>query len=118
MQVELRHLKGEDISSLSYRELMFLEDSLQNGQRIISDKQMEVWRNITKRIQGAGEENEQLRYRMRELEIAEMNRNLGDQFGEVFNHRENNSNNAAAEYKSEMPFTFSVQPMQPNLQDR
>ncbi|CAJ1974281.1 unnamed protein product [Sphenostylis stenocarpa] len=31
MQIELRHLKGEDITSLNYKELMALEDALQNG---------------------------------------------------------------------------------------
>ncbi|XP_019167777.1 PREDICTED: floral homeotic protein FBP1-like isoform X1 [Ipomoea nil] len=115
MQIELRHLKGEDISSLNYRELMILEDALQNGLRSISEKQMEVWRNLTKRkydqSQGVAEENEQLSYRLRQLEIAAMNRNLGE-MGEVFNQRESN------DYESQMPFTFSVQPMQPNLQDR
>ncbi|VFR01825.1 unnamed protein product [Cuscuta campestris] len=128
MQVELRHLKGEDISSLSYRELMYLEDSLQNGQRIISEKQMEVWRSITKRIQGAGEENEHLRYRMRQLEIAEMNRNMGEigggggsgGGGEVFNHhqeRDHQGGGGGGDHHQMLPFTFCVQPMQPNLHD-
>ncbi|KAG2399798.1 Floral homeotic protein [Vigna angularis] len=31
MQIELRHLKGEDITSLNYKELMALEDALENG---------------------------------------------------------------------------------------
>ncbi|KAK7282688.1 hypothetical protein RIF29_11664 [Crotalaria pallida] len=31
MQIELRHLKGEDINSLNYKELMALEEALDNG---------------------------------------------------------------------------------------
>ncbi|MBA0551224.1 hypothetical protein Golob_022119 [Gossypium lobatum] len=31
MQIELRHLKGEDITSLPYKELMAIEDALENG---------------------------------------------------------------------------------------
>nr|GMC48932.1 Type II (MIKC) MADS-box transcription factor [Ipomoea batatas] len=114
MQIELRHLKGEDISSLNYRELMILEDALQNGLRSISEKQAIIkWKSggTLQNDQGVAEENEQLSYRLRQLEIAAMNRNLGE-MGEVFNQRESN------DYESQMPFTFSVQPMQPNLQDR
>ncbi|CAL0319434.1 unnamed protein product [Lupinus luteus] len=31
MQIELRHLEGEDISSLNYKELIALENALENG---------------------------------------------------------------------------------------
>lgn len=43
MDVDLfnfRHLKGEDISSLNYRELMILEDALENGLTGIREKQV------------------------------------------------------------------------------
>ncbi|GAY52087.1 hypothetical protein CUMW_139250 [Citrus unshiu] len=31
MQIKLRHLKGEDVTSLNHKELMALEDALENG---------------------------------------------------------------------------------------
>lgn len=34
-----RHLKGEDISSLNYKELMVLEDALESGLMSLRDKQ-------------------------------------------------------------------------------
>lgn len=39
---DFRHLKGEDISSLKYRELMGLEDALENGLTGIRDKQVPI----------------------------------------------------------------------------
>ncbi|XP_060211242.1 floral homeotic protein GLOBOSA isoform X1 [Lycium barbarum] len=109
MQIELRHLKGEDISSLNYRELMILEDALENGATSIRNKQNEFMRMMRKKTQSMEEEQEQLNCQLRQLEIASMNRNMGA-IGEVFQQREN-------EYQN-LPFSFRVQPMQPNLQDR
>ncbi|OIW20446.1 hypothetical protein TanjilG_11756 [Lupinus angustifolius] len=42
MQIELRHLEGEDISSLNYKELIALENALENGLKDVRQKQMEV----------------------------------------------------------------------------
>ncbi|XWS25084.1 hypothetical protein CRYUN_Cryun27aG0040700 [Craigia yunnanensis] len=42
MQIELRHLKGEDITSLHYKELMAMEDALENGLTCIRAKQMDI----------------------------------------------------------------------------
>ncbi|MBA0734600.1 hypothetical protein Gogos_018500, partial [Gossypium gossypioides] len=39
MQIELRHLKGEDITSLPYKELMAIEDALENGLTYVRGKQ-------------------------------------------------------------------------------
>ncbi|XP_047151783.1 agamous-like MADS-box protein MADS9 [Vigna umbellata] len=44
MQIELRHLKGEDITSLNYKELMALEDALENGLNGVREKKVEVHR--------------------------------------------------------------------------
>ncbi|KAM3282188.1 floral homeotic protein FBP1 isoform X1 [Capsicum chacoense] len=113
MQIELRNLKGEDISSLNYRELMILEDGLENGLTSIRDKQNEFMRMMRKKIiqtQGMEEEQEQLNCQLRQLEIASMNRNMGE-IGEVFEQTRGN-------HEYQMPFAFRVQPMQPNLQER
>nr|Q03488.1 RecName: Full=Floral homeotic protein FBP1; AltName: Full=Floral-binding protein 1 [Petunia x hybrida]AAA33731.1 transcription factor [Petunia x hybrida] len=111
MQIELRHLKGEDITSLNHRELMILEDALENGLTSIRNKQNEVLRMMRKKTQSMEEEQDQLNCQLRQLEIATMNRNMGE-IGEVFQQRENH------DYQNHMPFAFRVQPMQPNLQER
>ncbi|NP_001313154.1 floral homeotic protein GLOBOSA [Nicotiana tabacum] len=110
MQIELRHLKGEDITSLNHRELMMLEDALDNGLTSIRNKQNDLLRMMRKKTQSMEEEQDQLNWQLRQLEIASMNRNMGE-IGEVFHQREN-------EYQTQMPFAFRVQPMQPNLQER
>ncbi|KAF7816808.1 floral homeotic protein GLOBOSA-like [Senna tora] len=40
MQIELRHLKGEDINSLNYKELMTLEEALECGLTGVRDKRV------------------------------------------------------------------------------
>ncbi|CAN4076610.1 unnamed protein product [Withania somnifera] len=86
MQIELRHLKGEDISSLNYRELMILEDALENGLTSIRDKQNEFIRMMRKKTQNMEEEQDQLNCQLRQLEIASMSRNMGE-IGKVFEQR-------------------------------
>ncbi|CAN4127934.1 unnamed protein product [Withania somnifera] len=103
MQIHLRHLKGEDISSLNYRELMILEDALENGLNRIRDKQNEFTRMVRKKTRSMEQEQDQLNC---QLEIASMNRNIGE-IGEVFEQREH--------HEYQMPFAFRVQP---NLQER
>ncbi|KAL4308153.1 hypothetical protein GQ457_01G012550 [Hibiscus cannabinus] len=44
MQIELRHLKGEDINSLPYKELMAIEDALENGLTYM-DVLDQTWKN-------------------------------------------------------------------------
>ncbi|KAJ6954277.1 agamous-like MADS-box protein MADS9 [Populus alba x Populus x berolinensis] len=41
MQIELRHLKGQDISSLPHKELMAIEEALDTGLAAVRKKQME-----------------------------------------------------------------------------
>ncbi|XP_031117548.1 floral homeotic protein PMADS 2-like isoform X2 [Ipomoea triloba] len=50
MQIELRHLKGEDINSLNYKELMGLEDALENGLTSIRNKQFEIVKMMRKQV--------------------------------------------------------------------
>ncbi|KAH0645244.1 hypothetical protein KY284_033128 [Solanum tuberosum] len=87
MQIELKHLKGEDISSFnSCRELMILEDALENGLTRVCDKQNEFLRMMRKKTQNM--EQEQLNSQLRQLEIASINRNIGE-IGEVFEQTTN-----------------------------
>ncbi|XP_047094097.1 MADS-box transcription factor 4-like isoform X1 [Lolium rigidum] len=44
MQIELRHMKGEDINSLQPKELIAIEEALQNGQTNLREKMMDHWK--------------------------------------------------------------------------
>ncbi|KAI7732280.1 hypothetical protein M8C21_002995 [Ambrosia artemisiifolia] len=95
MQIELRHLKGEDITSLNYEELIGYEDALENGLTNIREKKDEIPKIMRKREQVLEEENKHLMYMVQQTEMAAM----GD-------------------YQQHEPFSFRVQPMQPNLHER
>nr|XP_043618657.1 agamous-like MADS-box protein MADS9 [Erigeron canadensis] len=95
MQIELRHLRGEDITSLSIEELIAYEDALENGLTNIRDKKDEIPKLMRKHEQALEEENKQLMYLVQQTEMT----SIGD-------------------YQGQQPFSFRVQPMQPNLQDR
>ncbi|KAL5228678.1 hypothetical protein ABZP36_016943 [Zizania latifolia] len=43
MQIELRHLKGEDINSLQPKELIMIEEALDNGLTNVHEKLMDDW---------------------------------------------------------------------------
>nr|QCQ83129.1 floral homeotic protein PMADs 2-like protein [Ambrosia artemisiifolia] len=95
MQIELRHLKGDDITSLNYEELIGYEDALENGLTNIREKKDEIPKIMRKREQVLEEENKHLMYLVHQSEMAAM----GD-------------------YQQHEPFSFRVQPMQPNLHER
>nr|BAG68951.1 PISTILLATA like protein [Hydrangea macrophylla] len=111
MQIELRHLKGEDVTSLNHKELMALELALENGLASIRDRKDEVFETIKKnvKIQALEDDNKRLIY---ELHQQEMNMEC--------NVREmENGYQRVGDYQShQMPFAFRVQPIQPNLQER
>ncbi|XP_057249571.1 floral homeotic protein PMADS 2 [Beta vulgaris subsp. vulgaris] len=112
LQIELRHLKGEDVASLAYPELMRLEDALQNGIAGIRDKQMEIYAMHKKNTTMLEEEENQLKHCLHKQEI--MDADIREMNGSV-------CNNTAEErdyHYHQMPFGFRVQPMQPNLQER
>ncbi|KEH35349.1 MADS-box transcription factor [Medicago truncatula] len=62
MQIDLRHLKGEDITSLNYKELMALEESLENGLTGVRDKKMEVHRMFKRNGKILEDENKELNF--------------------------------------------------------
>ncbi|KAF3974022.1 hypothetical protein ACB098_12G115900 [Castanea mollissima] len=108
MQVELRHLKGEDITSLNPKELILLEEALDNGLSSIREKQMEYLNIATKNTEMLEEENKHLTLVLHQQEMAmEANRDMNDEY-----------QLRVREYNSQMPFAFRVQPIQPNLQER
>ncbi|XP_010541718.1 PREDICTED: floral homeotic protein PISTILLATA [Tarenaya hassleriana] len=108
LQMELRHLKGEDIQSLDIKSLMAIEHAVQNGLDKVRDHQMEFL--MTKRRNGKimEEENRQLSYQLQQQEIAIANNNARGMRGNCGIHQEM----AAGQ------FAFQVKPIQPNLQEK
>nr|UPY89960.1 MADS transcription factor [Consolida ajacis] len=110
MQIELRHLKGEDLTSLNPKELIPIEAALQNGLTEVRAKQAEVWKMMKKNDRLLEEENKHLNYVLQQKQQQmHMNGNARD--------LENEYHQNGRDYPSHMPFTFRAQPMQPNLQE-
>ncbi|KAG8375456.1 hypothetical protein BUALT_Bualt10G0101800 [Buddleja alternifolia] len=113
MQIELRHLKGEDISTLNYKELMVLEEALENGISTLKAKQMEFVRMMRKHNEMIEDENQNLQFKLRQMHLDPMDDNHVMEAQGVYDHHQ-----VVADYEAQMPFAFRVQPMQPNLQER
>ncbi|KAG4958441.1 hypothetical protein AAZX31_13G020700 [Glycine max] len=107
MQIELRHLKGDDINSLNYKELMALEDALETGLVSVREKQMDVYRMLRRNDKILEEENRELNFLWQQRLAEEGAREVDNGFDQ-----------SVRDYNSHMPFAFRVQPMQPNLQER
>ncbi|KAJ0086925.1 hypothetical protein Patl1_08269 [Pistacia atlantica] len=101
MQIKLRHLKGEDITSLNHKELMAIEDALENGHS-----------SFLLNFQGKmlEEEHRYLNFVLGQQELAKQQRDMTIES----NVREIDTNHCT----SQMSFAFRVQPIQPNLQKR
>ncbi|CAL1362561.1 unnamed protein product [Linum trigynum] len=151
MQIELRHLRGEDITSLNYKELMVLEQGLENGLAGIRDKGMEYYRQKKKEEKELEEDNKRLNFivmqqqeemgkRQQEMAMEDHHHqqqqhhhhvmeNNGGGGGYHPHHSQHRAAAAAVNYNngggnngnnvnSQMPFSFRVQPIQPNLHER
>ncbi|KAL9234226.1 hypothetical protein vseg_009120 [Gypsophila vaccaria] len=118
MQIELRHLKGEDIGSLPYPDLMRLEDALENGLVGVREKQMEMYKMYKKNHRMLEEENNQLTYMVHKQEMERMDGNIREMEGGGVCSTNPQDHQRDYHYQQHNPFGFRVQPMQPNLQDR
>ncbi|XP_051151579.1 floral homeotic protein GLOBOSA-like [Andrographis paniculata] len=125
MQIELRHLKGEDISTLTYKDLMVLEEALENGVSALKAKQMEFVRMMRKHNEMVEEENQNLQFKLKQLHLETMDDNVmgtstHPHHQGVYDHHHGAAAATAGDYEAQMhhPFAFRVQPMQPNLQER
>nr|ABB22780.1 PISTILLATA-like MADS box protein [Crocus sativus]ABB22781.1 PISTILLATA-like MADS box protein [Crocus sativus] len=108
MQIELRHLKGEDLNSLHPKELIPIEEALQNGLTGVREKQMDFLKMMKKNERLMEEENKRLTYLLHHQQLA-MEGNMRDMdLGYQQKERA---------YPSQMPMTFRMQPIQPNLQE-
>uniref|UniRef100_K9LYY1 GLO-like protein 1 n=1 Tax=Iris fulva TaxID=92176 RepID=K9LYY1_9ASPA len=108
MQIELRHLKGEDLNSLNPKELIPIEEALQNGLTSVQDKQMDYLRMLKKNERLLEEENKRLTYILHHQQLA-MEGNMRE-FDMGYQQKDR-------EFASQMPMAFRVQPIQPNLQE-
>ncbi|KAL2501317.1 Floral homeotic protein PISTILLATA [Forsythia ovata] len=111
MQIELRHLSGEDITTLNYKELMILEEALENGISSLKAKQMEFIPMMRKHNKTLEVENRGLQFKLRQMHLDPMDDHNMLENGDVYHQQ------GVGDYKTQMPFAFRVQPMQPNLQD-
>ncbi|XP_024313923.1 MADS-box transcription factor 4-like isoform X1 [Brachypodium distachyon] len=107
MQIELRHMKGEDLNSLQPKELIAIEEALQNGQTNLRDKQMEHWKMHRRNEKMLEDEHKLLAFRMHQQD-AELSNGMREM--ELGYHH-------ARDFAPQMPFTFRVQPSHPNLQE-
>ncbi|KAI9395078.1 hypothetical protein POPTR_005G182200v4 [Populus trichocarpa] len=110
MQIELRHLKGEDISSLHHTELMAIEEALDAGLAAVRKKQMEYHSMLEQNEKMLDEEFKRLQFVLQQQEMA-----MGENAMEMENayHQQR-----MRDYNFQVPFAFRVQPIQPNLQER
>ncbi|PNT73322.1 hypothetical protein BRADI_2g57000v3 [Brachypodium distachyon] len=105
MQIELRHLKGEDLNSLQPKELIMIEEALDNGLTNVHEKQMEHWDRLIKSGKMLEDENKLLAFKLHDIALSGSLRDL-----ELGYHTER-------DFAAQMPITFRVQPSHPNLQE-
>ncbi|EXB28434.1 Floral homeotic protein PMADS 2 [Morus notabilis] len=98
MEIDLRHMKGQEIQSLNIRELIGLERTLENG--LTSADFLDHLRQKDKIL---GAENKRLTYELCKMEMEGQGMDNG------------RYNDKMRDYNP-LPYAFHVQPMQPNLQ--
>ncbi|KAJ4967292.1 hypothetical protein NE237_019141 [Protea cynaroides] len=109
MQIELRHLKGDDVNSLHHKELATIEEALENGLAKVRAKEMEYFKMLKKNERMLEEENKRLTYILHHQQIA---------MDGCVREMQNDYHPKGRDYHhSQMPFAFRVQPNQPNLQE-
>nr|AAF73941.1 MADS box containing protein PI [Sagittaria montevidensis] len=108
MRIQLRHMKGEDLTSMEPRDLYTIETALINGIANVRGKQMEIFKKKAKNQKALEEENKQLAYILHQQSLA-MNGNLREMPQDY--HQKDR------DFTAPVPFGFRVQPMQPNLQE-
>ncbi|XP_043719375.1 agamous-like MADS-box protein MADS9 isoform X3 [Telopea speciosissima] len=110
MHIELRHLKGEDVNTLHHKELATIEEALENGLTNVRAKEMEIFKMLKKNERILEEENKRLNYILQHHQQMAMDGCVREV--------ENDYHHRGRDYHhSQMPFTFRVQPIQPNLQE-
>ncbi|KAL5202851.1 hypothetical protein ABZP36_013803 [Zizania latifolia] len=134
MQIELRHMKGEDLNSLQPKELIAIEEALQNGLTNLRDKQMDHWRMHRRNERMLEDEHKLLAFRVSSnfsqgsFTETSMKAESSLKSSLCFQHQQDAKLSGGMrelelgyhhdrEFTSQMPFTFRVQPSHPNLQE-
>ncbi|WCJ44430.1 MADS-box transcription factor 4 [Euphorbia peplus] len=110
MEVHLRHLKGLDIASMHYSELMDIERSLQQGLDGIYDQRMGVKRMMEENIEILEVENNRLICELEQMEMVAEEKVRVEMENQNPYHHHNPMN---------MPFAFRIlKPTHPDLRER
>nr|ASZ80007.1 MADS2 [Dendrocalamus latiflorus] len=107
MQIELRHLKGEDLNSLQPKELITIEKALDNGLTNLNEKLMDHWERLVRNGKMLEDENKLLAFKLHQQDVA-LSGSMRDL--ELGYHPDR-------DFAAQMPTIFRVQPSHPNLQD-
>ncbi|KAK9271468.1 hypothetical protein L1049_027059 [Liquidambar formosana] len=111
MQIKLRHLKGEDITSLNHKEVMAIEETLENGCASVRNRRASliiIFINFFVQLM--------IYITRHQLEMAKQQEMAME--GNVMREMDFGYHQSARDYNPQMPFAFRVQPIQPNLQER
>ncbi|OEL18594.1 MADS-box transcription factor 2 [Dichanthelium oligosanthes] len=101
------HLKGEDLNSLQPKELIMIEEALDNGLTNLNEKLMEHWELHVRNNKMLEDENKLLAFKLHQQDIA-LSGSMRDL--ELGYHPDR-------DFAAQMPITFRVQPSHPNLQE-
>nr|AFP17800.1 transcription factor PI [Hedyosmum orientale] len=101
MQMKLRHLKGEDINSLQAKELIAIEEALENGLTYVRSKQMEFLKKLEEKERILAEEHKRLSSLLRDQQ-TEMEGNIRDM--------EHAYHSGGRDYSTQIRFPFFPQP--------
>nr|AOC50679.1 PISTILLATA [Bocconia frutescens] len=126
MQIELRHLKGEDLTSLQPKELIPIEKALEDGYDSVRAKQERLLEEEQKRLtynchqQQIEIDGVMMRHIVQNGGCGGGGINNNNHKGAAAGGRDdyppsNNHHHHGHHHNHQMPFAFRVQPIQPNL---
>ncbi|KAF8664031.1 hypothetical protein HU200_054938 [Digitaria exilis] len=110
MQIELRHLKGEDLNSLQPKDLIMIEEALDNGLTNLNEKLMEHWESHLRNNKMLEDEHRLLNFKLYFQHQQDIALSGGMRDLELGYQPDR-------DFAAQMPITFRVQPSHPNLQE-
>ncbi|KAI3838450.1 hypothetical protein MKX03_013214 [Papaver bracteatum] len=116
MQIELRHLKGEDLTPLNPRELIPIEAALEDGLVGVKAKIKEHRRALKKKTRMLEEENKRLIAKLQHVEIHGRDMDNGANNG--YNSQKADGTRDYPSHDDnhhQVSFAFQMQPIQSNL---
>ncbi|KAE9446519.1 hypothetical protein C3L33_21595, partial [Rhododendron williamsianum] len=105
MQIELRHLRGEDITSLhGHKELMALEEALETGLASIRDREMELFKVMKKNERMLEDDNRRLQCMLHQQGI-DME---GGDMENGYHQHQHHQHHQVREYQPQMPLPSTI----------